>query len=153
MVYSNENAAELDSELLEPTSYKELIATVISSLKAEEEAAYESREVEGHTWTFKYGTVDVFVHLSGETDDDSLTVWSPVLKLPARDEAKLTKTLLTKNWSETLEARFSLWNDSIVLHSTRILADISPGEISRTITVVASLADEYDEPLQAEFGQ
>jgi hypothetical protein len=35
--------------------------------------------------------------------------------------------------------------------STRTIAEISPGEISRLITVVASIADENDEALQAEF--
>jgi hypothetical protein len=59
--------------------------------------------------------------------------------------------LLEKNWSETLEARFCIWNNQVVLNHHRTLEGLSAGEISRAITLVASLADEYDEQLQAEF--
>ncbi|MEO1134555.1 MAG: YbjN domain-containing protein [Cyanobacteria bacterium J06639_1] len=151
MVYSEVNMPEVSAieDELEPVSFADLVATVISSLK--DDVAYESRE-NGHTWKFKYGTADVFVHLSGETEDDTLTVWSPVLEPPFSKKAELFETLLAKNWSDTLEARFSLWNEKIVLHSSRTLADISPGEISRAITLVATLADEYDDALKADFG-
>jgi len=36
--------------------------------------------------------------------------------------------------------------------STRSTTDLSASEISSAITTVATLADDYDEPLQAEFG-
>ncbi|MEO0854958.1 MAG: YbjN domain-containing protein [Cyanobacteria bacterium J06648_11] len=150
MVYSEVNMPELNEleEELDPVSFADLIATVISSLK--DDVAYENRE-NGHTWTFKYGSADVFVHLSGETEDDTLTVWSPVLEQPFSNKAELFETLLAKNWSDTLEARFSLWNGKIVLHASRTLADISPGEISRAITLVATLADEHDDLLKQSF--
>ncbi|MEM6445896.1 MAG: YbjN domain-containing protein [Cyanobacteria bacterium P01_D01_bin.123] len=143
MVYSEMSTSELNKveEELESVSNADLVATVISSLK--DDVAYENRE-NGHTWKFNYGTAEVFVHLTGETENDTLTVWSPVLKRPFPNEAGLFESLLAKNWSETLEARFSLWNDQIVLHSSRTLADISPSEISRAITLVATLADETD---------
>jgi hypothetical protein len=51
-----------------------------------------------------------------------------------------------------LEARFAILNDQVVIVTQRSLADLSPGEISRAITIVATIADESDEPLQAEFG-
>lgn len=150
MAYSETLAPELDSTD-NSNSYAETIATVVSSLK--EDAAYESHgEGQGHTWKFNYGTVEVFVHLTGESPDDTLSVWSPVLSLPARDEAKLCRTLLEKSWIETLEARFSIWNDQVVLNHFRTLEGITAAEISRAITIVATLADEYDEPLIEEFG-
>lgn len=145
MVYSEMSPAELSNEVeeeLESIPFPDLVATVISSLK--DDVAYESRDSDGHTWKFSYGKAEVFVHLSGETEGDTLTVWSPVLQRPFANEAKLFESLLAKNWSDTLEARFSLWNDQIVLHSSRTLADISPSEISRAITLVATLADETD---------
>jgi hypothetical protein len=150
MAYSETLALELDSTD-NSNSYAEIIATVVSSLK--EDAAYESHgEGQGHTWKFNYGTVQVFVHLTGESPDDTLSVWSPVLSLPARDEAKLCRGLLEKSWIETLEARFSIWNDQVVLNHFRTLEGITAAEISRAITIVATLADEYDEPLLEEFG-
>lgn len=129
----------------------EVIETVISSLDTEQ-TAMVSHGDNGHLWKFKYGTVEVFVQMSGLSTDDMLTVWSSVLKLPAKDEPQLMRRLLELNWSDTLEARFSILNNEIVVVTKRSLADLSPGEISRAVTIVATLADENDEPLQAEFG-
>lgn len=129
----------------------EVIETVIGSLDSDKTAMVSETEG-GYVWKFKYGTVEVFVQLTGLSNEDTISAWSAVLKLPARDEAKLTRKLLELNWSNTLEARFAILNDEIVVLSTRSIADLSPGEISRAITLVATIADEQDEPLQAEFG-
>ncbi len=142
--------AESAIEELTDTHPVAVIEAVIASLDTEE-SAMVSKTGDGHTWKFKYGTVEVFVHLTGESDQDSLTVWSTVLKLPVSDEAKLFRELLELNWSTTLEARFALMGDEIVVVASRPLADIAPGEISRAVTIVATLADENDEPLQANF--
>ncbi len=129
----------------------DVIETVISSLE-QEQTAMVSHTDGGHVWKFQYGTVEVFVQLTGLTEADTLTVWSSVLQLPAKDEAHLTRKLLEMNWSGTLEARYAIANNAVVVVTSRSLADLSPGEISRAITIVASLADENDEPLQQEFG-
>ncbi len=153
MVYSElmSTPADLDLDFASEKSsgYADLIATVVSTLK--EDAAYENHE-QGDTWTFTYGTASVFVHLSGETTSDTLSVWSPVLRYPVKDEAILMKTLLEQNWIDTFEARFCIWNDQVILHHYRALEGITPAEISRAITLVATLADEFDGPLQERFG-
>jgi hypothetical protein len=51
-----------------------------------------------------------------------------------------------------LEARFGIIENQVVVISTRTVAELSPGEISRIITIVATIADNYDEPLIDEFG-
>ncbi|MGK7907432.1 MAG: YbjN domain-containing protein [Synechococcus sp.] len=150
MVYTEADIQLNESE--QTVSFQDAVVTVISVLKEEGADAYERREGEGHFWTFKYGTVDVYVHLTGETSEDSLTVWSPVLDLPSRDDLALAKDLLHKNWQETSEARFALWNNRVVIEYVRSLADTSPSDISRAITVVATLADDYDEPLIETYG-
>jgi hypothetical protein len=151
MAYSELTLNPSDLELAVPSStrFADLISTVISSLK--EDAAYENHD-NGHTWKFTYGTAEVFVHLSGETSEDTLAVWSPVLKLPAKNEAQLCRLLLERNWIETLEARFSIWNNQVVLNHYRTLEGLTAAETSRAITIVATLADELDEFLQQEFG-
>lgn len=131
-------------------SHLDAIETVISSLDSYDNTLVNHSE-EGHIWKFKYGSVDVFVQLTGSTDDDTFTVWSPVLQLPANDEARLMRKLLEMNWSDTFEACFGIFDSRVVAMSTRSVADLSPGEISRTITIVATIADQHDEPLQAEF--
>ncbi|MEL6763323.1 MAG: YbjN domain-containing protein, partial [Cyanobacteria bacterium J06607_6] len=40
----------------------------------------------------------------------------------------------------------------VVVLASRPLADISAGEISRLMTIVATIADDNDEALQAEYG-
>jgi Putative bacterial sensory transduction regulator len=135
-----------------PTSVVEVIETVIASLDSEQSAMVSQGEG-GHVWKFKYGTVEVFVQLSGVSDTDTLTVWAAVLKLPARDEAQLTRQLLEMNWLTTLEARFAIFDQQVVVLSSRTLEDLSPAEISRAVTIVATIADENDEPLIEKFGQ
>ena len=148
----SETTQNLVNENLAATSHTEVIETVISSLQ-EDQSAMVSRSSQGHLWKFKYGSVEVFVQLTGETDEDMLTVWSPVLKLPARNEAALMRKLLEMNWSSTFEAHFGIVDNQVIVSSQRTVAELSPGEVSRNITVVATVADDYDEALQGEFGQ
>ncbi len=133
-----------------PMNYVDVIETVISSL-AQEDTAMVNHGESGHLWKFKYGTVQVYVQLTGTTDDDTFTVWSPVLKLPVQNEAQLMAKLMGMNWGQTFEARYAVVDQGVVVVYSRIVADLSAGEISRAITIVAAIADESDEPLQKEF--
>ncbi|HZG37928.1 MAG TPA: YbjN domain-containing protein [Nodosilinea sp.] len=144
-------ANSLSEDGLETASYLDTIEAVIASLD-QGDGAMVSQTAEGHLWRFKYGSVDVYVQLTGETETDTLTVWSPVLVLPAKDEPRLMKLLLEKNCNETLEARFGISGDQVLVISSRILKDISAAEISRLMTIVATIADDSDEALVAEFG-
>lgn len=129
----------------------EIIETVISSLE-ENQTAMVSHTNDGHLWKFQYGSVEVFVMLTGNTDDDILKVWSPVLKLPASNEPALFRKLLEMNGNSTFEASFGIVGDQVIVSSARTVAGLSPAEVSRNITVVATIADDNDESLQAEFG-
>lgn len=144
-------ANESAGEALNGINLIDSIETVISSLDLDK-TAMVSHGANGHLWKFQYGTVEVFVQLTGTTDEDMFTVWSRVLTLPAKDEAKLARRLLELNWTTTFEARFAIADSHVILMTTRTVADLSPGEVSRAITVVATIADENDEPLLAEFG-
>lgn len=129
----------------------EIIETVIASLQ-EDQSAMVNHSEQGHLWKFRYGTVEVFVQLTGTTDEDLFTVWSPIMQLPAKDEPGLMRKLLELNWLNTLESHFSFNGNQVVVSSRRTVAELSPSEVSRNITIVASIADEYDEPMQAQFG-
>lgn len=142
---SDENAEEVKADHLE------VIETVISSLD-QDESAMVSRSEKGTFWKFGYGSVEVFVQLTGTSDEDILTVWSPVLSLPAKDEPKLMRHILEMNCGETFESCFGILGNQVVVLASRPLADISPGEISRLMTIVATIADDNDEALQAEYG-
>jgi hypothetical protein len=132
-------------------NYVEIIETVIASLQ-EEQSAMVSHTDAGYVWKFKYGTVEVFVQLPGLNEDDELTVWASVLKFPVRNEAQLFRKLMEMNWDGTFEARFAVFGEQVVVCAKRTLAELSPAEVSRNITIVATIADENDEALQAEFG-
>lgn len=142
------------TELVEDSTtvnHVEIIETVISSLD-QENTAMVSHNEDGYMWKFKYGSVEVFVQLSGSTDDDTFAVWSSVLPLPAKNEPELMRKLLEMNWSDTFESRFAIFDSQVVVLSSRTVAELAPGEISRAITVVATIADDNDDALQAEFG-
>ncbi len=146
---------ELVDELIAETSsinYVELIENVISTLEEDKSAMVSHTPNGAYLWKFKYGTVEVFVQLTGSSDEDTITVWAGVLKLPAKDEPKLMRYLLELNCTVTLEARFGIIENQVVVISTRTVAELSPGEISRIITIVATIADNYDEPLIADYG-
>jgi hypothetical protein len=140
-----------DEFLANTSSHKEMIETVISSLQQNDTAMVQHTET-AHLWKFQYGSVEVFVQLTGESDDDFLTVWSSVLKLPVKDELGLTRKLLAMNCAETFESHFGIMNEQVVVICQRSVADLSPGEISRAITLVATVADNNDEMLKESFG-
>jgi hypothetical protein len=143
------------NELIAQTTsinHLEVIENVIDSLEQDDSAMVSHTPEGAYLWKFKYGSVEVFVQLTGTTDEDTITVWSVVLKLPAKDEPKLLRHLLELNCSSTFEARFGIIDNQVVVISTRTLAELSPGEVSRIITIVATIADDNDEALQSEFG-
>lgn len=142
---------EMVTELIETTTNTvEIIETVISSLD-QNHTAMVSHAQEGHLWKFRYGSVEVFVQLTGLSDEDTFTVWASVVQLPVNREADLTRKLLEMNWAQTFESRFAILENQIVVVASRSVAELSPGEISRAITVVATIADDNDESLQAEY--
>ncbi|MBE9208740.1 YbjN domain-containing protein [Nostoc sp. LEGE 06077] len=146
---------EFIQELLEEKTiinHVEVIENVIDSLEQDDSAMVSHTPEGAYLWKFNYGSVEVFVQLTGTTDEDTITVWSVVLKLPANDEPKLMRQLLEMNCSSTFEARFGIIENKVVVISTRTLAELSPGEVSRLITIVATIADNNDEALQSKFG-
>jgi hypothetical protein len=147
------NPESLD-EMVETTgiNHVEVIENVIDSLEQDDTAMVSHPAEGGYLWKFKYGSVEVFVQLTGTTDEDTITVWSAILHLPAKDEPKLMRHLLEMNCTSTFEARFGIIENRVVVISTRTLAELSPGEVSRLITIVAAIADDNDEALQSEFG-
>lgn len=146
---------ELVNQLIAETTsmnHVEVIENVIDSLEQDDSAMVSHTPEGGYLWKFKYGSVEVFVQLTGKSDEDTITIWSVVLKLPAKDEPRLLRYLLELNCSSTFEARFGIIDNQVVVISTRTLAELSPGEVSRLITIVATIADDNDEALQSEYG-
>ena len=133
------------------SSHIDVIQTVIASLE-QDNSAMVSHTDSNYLWKFKYGSVEVFVQLTGLTDEDTIAVWSKVLNLPTKNDAGLMRKLLEMNWNNTFEACFGIDKEQVVVLSSRTLAELSPGEISRIITIVATIADDNDEALQAQFG-
>ncbi|MGG6270447.1 YbjN domain-containing protein [Leptolyngbya sp. AN03gr2] len=131
----------------------QVIETVIDSLDQSNSAMVSHNENEnGYVWKFKYGSVETFVQLTGTTDEDTFSVWATVLDLPVQNEAQLSRKLLEMNWLTTFESHFAIFNNQVVVVSSRTVAELSPGEVSRLITVVATIADDNDDALRSEFG-
>jgi Putative bacterial sensory transduction regulator len=146
-----DTAKDGEDLMTDNSSHQEVIETVISTLD-QENTAMVSHTSEGSIWKFTYGSVEVFVQLTGETENDLLTVWSSLLHLPARDESGLMRRLLEMNWTGTFETCFSIHDGKVMISAQRTVADMYPGEISRLITLVANLADDHDDLLKEEFG-
>jgi len=151
LVMPNSTQASLTHDDYSPTNHHDVIETVISSM-AQGDSAMVQHSDQGASWKFTYGSVSVFVQMTGEGDEDIFTVWADVLALPVNDEPALLKEVMRLNWSDTLEARFALREDHLVTICQRTVADLSPGEISRAITLVAAIADDHDDRLKAQYG-
>jgi hypothetical protein len=145
------DVTSLDEFIEETTSHKDTIQTVIGSMDSDNTAMVSQTQA-SYLWKFQYGSVEVFVQLTGESDDDLFTVWAAVLTFPVNDELGLLRKLMEMNWSGTFETCFSRFNQQIVVSCQRTVAELSPGEISRTITLVATIADDNDEALKEQFG-
>jgi len=138
------------SVAVDSTDWVDIVETVISGLH-QGEAPLVGQTETGKIWMFRYGSAEVFVQLSGYSEEDFLTIWSPVLPLPVADPLGLYQKLLSLNWLATLEAHFAVAEEQVQVVATRTLAGISAAEIARLITIVATLADDYDDLLKAEF--
>jgi Putative bacterial sensory transduction regulator len=147
------DSATVDAQVEKATeiTYPEEIETIIAGMAVDQKVMVGQNEAGGHLWKFKYGSVEVFVQLTGETENDTLTVWAFVLQLPVANEAQLMRKLLEMNWLSTLEAHFAIVDNQVAVVSTRTISEISSGEISRAITIVATIADDNDDVLQAEY--
>ena len=146
---------QLMNDLMTETAsinHVEVIENVIDTLDENDSAMVSHSDDGTYLWKFKYGSVEVFVQLTGTSDEDTITIWASVLKLPAKDEPALMRHILKMNCSATLEARFGIIDDQVVVISMRTLEDLSAAEVSRLITIVASIADNNDEDLQSKFG-
>ncbi|HEY9866761.1 MAG TPA: YbjN domain-containing protein [Candidatus Obscuribacterales bacterium] len=148
---TTETNDELIESAMATVKPSEEIEAVLAGLAQDQKVMVRNSET-AKVWQFEYGTVEVFVQLTGETDEDTLTVWATVLKFPVKNENQLMRKLLEMNWLSTLESHFAITNDQVVVLSSRTLAEISATEISRIITIVATIADNNDDNLQAEFG-
>ncbi|MCJ8281088.1 MAG: YbjN domain-containing protein [Rivularia sp. ALOHA_DT_140] len=153
---SDSGSNELMNDVMTETesiNHVEVIENVIDTLD-ENDSAMVSHSGDGaYLWKFKYGSVEVFVQLTGTSDEDMITVWSSVLKLPAKDEPAMMRYLLQMNCSATLEARYGIIEDQVVVIYKRTLLDLSAAEVSRLITIVATIADDNDEDLQSKYGK
>jgi Putative bacterial sensory transduction regulator len=145
-------------DFMESIDIVEEIEAVISSLDYDK-TAMVSHGAQGHLWKFKYGSIEVMVQITGQSDDDSFTAWANVfsfgaasLDAPSSKHAKLMHQVLSMNWLGTLDAKFAISGEQLVLAVTRPIADLSPTEISRGITLVATLADDNDDAFLAEYG-
>jgi hypothetical protein len=143
-------ATEAIDSLLD-INHIDVIQTVIGSLDPDD-TAMVSKNNGSRVWKFKYGSVEVFVQLTGSTDNDTLGVWAEMFTLPANPPAALLLKLLKANWLDTLEAQYAIDDNRVVVAAHRTVAELSPGEISRAITLVANIADSNDDALKAEFG-
>jgi hypothetical protein len=144
------NSVDLDEDLGPNLSLVDAIEVVIDSLDSDDSAMVNHGEA-GHLWKFQYGSVQVFVQLSGSSEEDVLTVWANVLSLPVKNEPALMRRLLELNWNSTLEAHFAINDGQVAVMSARSVADLSAGEISRAITLVAGISDDHDDRLQSEY--
>ncbi len=145
-------------DFMESIDIVEEIEAVIASLDYDKTAMVSHGEP-GHLWKFNYGSVEVMVQVTGSGEDDSFTAWSEVfdfgvasLDPPSSQHAKLMHKVLEMNWLGTLDAKFAISGEKLVVAVTRPIADISAGEISRGITLVATIADDHDEAFLEEFG-
>lgn len=150
---SYQSQSEITNEVAHTAeiNHIEVIENVIHSLEQGDSAMVSQLPEGGYLWKFNYGNVEVFVQLTGTSDEGNLRVWSLILNLPTKNEPLLMRTLLEMNSSSTFESRYCIIDNQIMVLGIHTLQELSASEVSRLITVVATVANNNCQALQSEF--
>jgi hypothetical protein len=103
-------------------------------------------------WTLKRGSAAVLVMLLQRADGASLRVVSPTVVFDVAKKDALFARLLELNADGMMGCAFGVVGEKVVVVTERPTKDLSEGEVSHAIRLVAAVSDTYDDKLVAEFG-
>jgi len=88
-------------------------------------------------------------------DHGVLLFVAPVMSLPATGRETLYRKLLELSFLSTSDAAFAIdgHRDEIVVRALRRLSGLDYEEFEDLLETVGKVADDWDDPLKAEFGQ
>jgi hypothetical protein len=83
-----------------------------------------------------------------------LLLLAPIMRVPARDEAACYRRLLELSFLATSDAAFAIdrKTDQVYLRILRRLEGLDYEELEDLLHTIASVADEWDDKLRAQFG-
>ncbi len=115
-------------------------------------ATLEPLDASGYTLIRK-GSASVGINVL--EDHGVLLFVAPVLALPATGRESLYRKLLELSFLSTSDAAFAIdsHRDEIVTRALRRLSGLDYEEFEDLLETVGKVADEWDDPLRAEFGQ
>lgn len=102
-------------------------------------------------WKFKKGSAQIRVKLIKTPNDSWFLVDSEVMKAPKQNLLRFYQKLLELNGAATFGAAFSLRGDVVLLSMLRPVEGLEPEEIKSIVTIVAEMADKYDDELLQLF--
>jgi hypothetical protein len=114
-------------------------------------APFVGLDTQGAT-QLKRGSATVVINVL--VDHGVLLLLSPIMPVPERHQLSLYRRLLELNFLGTADAGFAIDSESemVYLRAMRQLQGLDFDEFAQLVDAVAKVADEWDDPLRAEFG-
>ncbi|HQJ76544.1 MAG TPA: YbjN domain-containing protein [Bacteroidota bacterium] len=146
----SENIEKITDSNKKLNTYYSMVDDVIYSLGLN---VTESRKDKGK-WAFYRGSalVKIEVYHSKPNDENYIHIYSPIMKVPKKDNEKFYKRLLEIN-NKLFQSAFSIKDGVAILRIIRECTNLDSKEIENMIQRIGYYADEYDDLLKEEFNK
>lgn len=104
-----------------------------------------------NTWVFNKGSATIRVKIIKGAESVWFSVESEIMRVPNQNLMRFYKKVLELNGPATFGAFFSVRNDILMVSSLRTVEGLEPKEIESIVTIVAEVADKYDDELKLMF--
>ncbi|MBW2731338.1 MAG: YbjN domain-containing protein [Deltaproteobacteria bacterium] len=113
---------------------------------------FEPLDAEGYT-SVQRGSATVGINVLEE--HGVLMFLCPIMEVPSKGSEELYRKLLELNFLKTSDAAFAIDGDMniVYLRALRTLEGLDYEEFVDLLDTVATVADEWDDKLRAEFGE
>lgn len=102
-------------------------------------------------WKFSKGSADIHVKIIKGPSNTWFHVTSEIMRVPHQNLLKFYRVLLELNGPATLGASFSIHDNYVFVSMLRPVEGLDTEEIRSMVTIVAEIADKYDDELKEKF--
>jgi hypothetical protein len=128
------------------------IEELLARFAAERGVTLEPLDAQGGTAVAR-GSATVRIHVLEE--HGVLLLLAPIMKVPEGNNEAFFRRLLELSFLATSDAAFAIdrSSDTVYLRSLRALEGLDYEELEDLVHTIASVADEWDDKLRAEYGK
>ena len=102
-------------------------------------------------WVFRKGSATIRVKIIKGAESVWFSVDSEIMKIPNQNLLRFYRKLLELNGPATFGTFFNIHNETLLVSALRPVKGLEPEEIESIVTIVAEVADKYDDELKVMF--